>query len=29
VSAEARTAKQQIFVENAENFLKGSPENKV
>ncbi len=29
VSDEARTAKQEIFVGNIENFIKGSPENKV
>jgi lactate dehydrogenase-like 2-hydroxyacid dehydrogenase len=29
VTKEARVAKQRIFVENIENFLKGSPTNKV
>jgi len=29
ITAEARIAKQKIFVENIENFLKGSPTNKV
>ena len=29
VSKEARIAKQEIFIENIENFLKGSPTNKV
>ena len=29
VSVEARTAKQEIFVENMENFLKGAAANKI